>query len=94
MVTAVSDTFNLLGLSPDADENGELKTTWDQMKSSLEANNETFAWMNKVEDDILDAAHQRNLRNPETSFRALMGNSTARCWPARSSMAEGRENSR
>ncbi|MGA7261177.1 MAG: toll/interleukin-1 receptor domain-containing protein [Stellaceae bacterium] len=73
MVTALSDTFNLLGLSPDPDESGELKTSWEQMKSSLEANNETFAWMDKVEDDILDAAHQRNLRNPETSFRAHDG---------------------
>jgi hypothetical protein len=27
MVTAVPDTFNLLGLSPDPDENGELKCT-------------------------------------------------------------------
>jgi hypothetical protein len=73
MVAAVPDTFNLLGLSPDPDENGELKTTWEQMRSSLEANNETSAWMDKVEDDILDAAHQRNLRNPETSFRAHDG---------------------
>jgi hypothetical protein len=61
-VTAAQDTFNLLGLSPDPDESGELKTTWEQMKISLETNNETFAWMDKVEDDILDAAHQRNLR--------------------------------
>jgi hypothetical protein len=72
-VTAMQDTFNLLGLSPDPDENGELKTTWEQMKTSIEANNETFAWMDKVEDDILDAAHQRNLKRPELTFRAHDG---------------------
>jgi len=72
-ITAVQETFNLIGLSPDPDENGELKTNWDQMKNSLEANNETFAWMDKVEDDILDAAHQRNLRSPELTFRAHDG---------------------
>jgi TIR domain len=72
-VTAAQETFNLLGLSPDPDESGELKTTWDQMKTSIEANNETFAWMDKVEDDILDAAHQRNLRSPELTFRAHDG---------------------
>jgi hypothetical protein len=43
------------------------------MKNNLEANNETFAWMDKVEDDILDAAHQRNLRSPELTFRAHDG---------------------
>ena len=43
------------------------------MKSSLEANNETFAWMDKVEEDILDAIHQRNLRSPELTFRAHDG---------------------
>jgi hypothetical protein len=73
VITAAQDTFSLLGLSPDPDENGELKITWDQMKNSLEANNETFAWMGKVEDDILDAAHQRNLRSPELTFRAHDG---------------------
>ena len=72
-ITAAQDTFSLLGLRPDPDENGELKTTWDQMKNSLEANSETFAWMDKVEDDILDAAHQRNLRSPELTFRAHDG---------------------
>lgn len=72
-ITAAQDTFNLIGLSPDPDENGELKTTWEQMKTSLETNNETFAWMDKVEDDILDAAHQRNLRSPELTFRAHDG---------------------
>jgi len=72
-VTAMQDTFNLLGLSPDPDENGQLKTTWEQMKTSLEANNETFAWMDKVKDDILDAANQRNLRSPELTFRAHDG---------------------
>jgi TIR domain len=72
-VTAAQDTFTLLGLSPDPDENGELKITWEQMKSSLEANNETFAWMDKVEEDILDAIHQRNLRSPELTFRAHDG---------------------
>lgn len=73
IITAAQDTFNLLGLSPDPDENGELKTTWDQMKNNLEGNNDTFAWMDKVEDDILDAAHQRNLRSPELTFRAHDG---------------------
>jgi len=72
-ITAAQDTFNLIGLSPDPDENGELKTSWEQMKTSLETNNETFAWMDKVEDDILDAAHQRNLRSPELTFRAHDG---------------------
>jgi hypothetical protein len=43
------------------------------MKNSLEANNETFAWMDKAENDILDAAHQRNLRTPELTFRARDG---------------------
>lgn len=73
MITAMQDTFNLLGLSPDPDEGGQLKTTWAQMKVNLETNNETFAWMDKVEDDILDAAHQRNLRSPEITFRAHDG---------------------
>jgi hypothetical protein len=72
-ITAAQDTFNLLGLNPDPDENVELKTTWEQMKTSLETNNETFAWMDKVEDDILDAVHQRNLRSPELTFRAHDG---------------------
>jgi hypothetical protein len=44
----------LLGLSPDPDEDGQLKTTWEQMKTSLETNNETFAWMDKVEGDIAE----------------------------------------
>jgi hypothetical protein len=73
LITAAQDTFSLLGLSPDPDENGELKITWDQMKRGLETNNETFAWMEKIEDDILDAAHQRNLRRPEVTFRAHDG---------------------
>jgi hypothetical protein len=73
LITAAQDTFSLLGLSPDPDENGELKITWDQMKRGLEANNETFAWMEKIEDDILDAAHQRNLRRPELTLRAHDG---------------------
>jgi len=41
-VTAMQDAFNLLGLSPDPDEDGQLKTTWEQMKTSLETNNETL----------------------------------------------------
>jgi hypothetical protein len=73
LITAAQDTFNLLGLSPDPDENGELKIAWDQMKSSLETNNETFAWMEKIEEDILDAVHQRNLRRPEVTFRSRDG---------------------
>jgi hypothetical protein len=73
IVTAMQDAFNLLGLSPDPDEDGQLKTTWEQMKTSLETNNETFAWMDKVEDDIIDAAQQRNLRSPEITFRAHDG---------------------
>jgi len=72
-VTAMQEAFNLLGLSPDPDEDGQLKTTWEQMKTSLETNNETFAWMDKVEDDIIDAAQQRNLRSPEITFRAHDG---------------------
>jgi TIR domain len=72
-VTAVQDTFNLIGLSPDPDENGEIKITWDAMKKKLIANNETCAWMDKIEDDLLDAVHQRNLRSPETTFRANDG---------------------
>src|SRR5260370_23140007 len=43
------------------------------MKSRVETNNETFAWMDKVEDDIIDAAQQRNLRSPEITFRAHDG---------------------
>jgi hypothetical protein len=65
----MQDTFALLALSPDPDENGELKTSWPQMKNSSEANNETFVRMSKVEEDMLDAVHQRNLRNSEISFR-------------------------
>src|SRR5229473_893748 len=57
-VTAMQDAFNLLGLSPDPDEDGQLKTTWEQMKTSLETNNETFAWMDKVEDDIIEAGQE------------------------------------
>src|SRR4051794_23700673 len=39
----------------------------------LKGNNETSAWMDKIEDDILDAVHQRNLRSPETTFRGHDG---------------------
>jgi hypothetical protein len=69
-VTAAQDTFNLIGLSPDPDRRGEIKTTWGQMRKSLTSSNEISAWMDKIEDDILDAVHQRNLRSPETTFRA------------------------
>ena len=72
-VTAAQDTFNLIGLSPDPDRKGEIRTTWGQMRKSLANNNETAAWMDKIEDDILDAVHQRNLRSPETTFRAHDG---------------------
>jgi hypothetical protein len=72
-VTASQDTFNLIGLSPDPDRKGEIRTTWGQMRKSLADNNETSAWMDKIEDDILDAVHQRNLRSPETTFSAHDG---------------------
>jgi hypothetical protein len=72
-VTAAQDTFNLIGLSPDPDRRGEIRTTWGQMRKSLTNNNETSAWMDKIEDDILDAVNQRNLRSPETTFRAQDG---------------------
>ena len=73
VITASQDTFNLIGISPDPDRNRELKITWDQLRAGLVRNNETFAWMDKVEDDMLDAVHQRNLRSPETTFRAQDG---------------------
>jgi hypothetical protein len=72
-VTAAQDTFNLIGLSPDPDKKGEIRTTWSQMRKSLTDSNETSSWMDKIEDDILDAVHQRNLRSPETTFRAHDG---------------------
>jgi len=72
-VTAMQDTFNLIGLSPDPDQNGEMRTTWGEMRNILVSNNETSSWMDKVEDDILDAVHQHNLRSPEISFRARDG---------------------
>jgi hypothetical protein len=72
-VTAAQDTFNLIGLSPDPDRRGEIRTTWGQMRKSLANNNETSAWMDKIEDDILDAVNQRNLKSPETTFRAQDG---------------------
>jgi hypothetical protein len=43
------------------------------MKTSLEANNETVAWMYNIEDDILNAANQRNLGSSEIAFRAHDG---------------------
>jgi hypothetical protein len=93
-VTAMQDTFNLLGLSPDPDESGQLKTTWEQIKNSLEANNETFAWMDKVEDDILDAAHQRNLEVRRSPSAPTTVNFTGLSWHDRLSMAAVHENSR
>jgi hypothetical protein len=72
-IAARQDAFNLLGLNPDPDENGELRITWQEMKNSLGTNNETFAWMDKVQNDVLDAVHQQNLRTPELTFRAHDG---------------------
>jgi hypothetical protein len=72
-VTAMQDMFNLIGLSPDPNQNGDFKTTWGEMRSILVSNNETSTWMDKVEDDILDAVHQRNLGSPEICFRAHDG---------------------
>ena len=63
--------FFFFGLSPDPDENGEIKITWEQMKSSLEANNETFAWMDKVEEDILDASTKETCAVPSLHFEHM-----------------------
>jgi len=78
-VSGENETFGLFNIALPPERDGSAsKTTWKDLRNAQNANSMATSWMDKIERDVIDAAHNRGRSRAETEITFQRGDKILR----------------